>query len=358
MELKDFATKIAAENSFVKVSIGGFAGSGKTRTGTEFIIGCYKLMKCKKPILIIDNEKGSRFLVPTFKKAGIECLIKETVSLPDVLKAFEYLNNGEISFLFIDSLTKIWYKYVNDYKAKNNKVFMYLQDWGKVLPAWQDEFANRFVELTGNCVFTGRGGYTYDMEENEDSGKKEFIKSGVKMKMAGETPFEPDLNVWMEIAQEIKDGKPSIWREALIMKDRSGIIDGQVFVNPTFKDFRPFVEFLINIDKGAVAKVSDDQNIAPKEEYNDRKQRRDALNEKIKGEFDKRGFGTSKEDKSIKAIILEKCFNTISGTEIENMSIENLELGYKRVIEILTVFDTEQEKEKAIKEYEFSIFAK
>ena len=358
MKLKDFATKIAAENSFVKVSFGGFAGSGKTRTATEFIIGCYKLMKLKKPVLIIDNEKGARFLVPTFKNAGIECLIKETVSLPDVLKAFEYLNKGEIGFLFIDSLTKVWYKYVNDYKEKSRKVFMTLQDWGKILPAWQDEFANRFVELTGNCVFTGRGGHTYEMEENEETGKKEFIKSGVKMKMAGETPFEPDLNIWMEIAQELKDGKPHIWREALVMKDRSGLIDGQVFANPTFKEFEPFVNFLMSVDKGEVAKVTNDANIAPHEEYNDKKKQRDILNEKIKAEFDKRGFGTSAKDKAIKIIILNKCFGTTSGTEIENMTLPNLELGYRRVGELLAVYDQEQGSEQAIKDYEFSLFNK
>jgi len=46
-----------------------------------------------------------------------------------------------------------------------------------------------------------------------EQGKKEFSKSGVKMKLAGETPFEPDLNVWMELQQEIKDGEtPSMER--------------------------------------------------------------------------------------------------------------------------------------------------
>jgi len=358
MELKNFATKIAAENAFVKASFGGFAGSGKTRTATEFIIGCYKLMKCTKPILIIDNEKGSRFLVPTFKKAGIECLIKETVSLPDVLESFKYLNNGEISFLFIDSLTKVWYKFTSDYKEKNKKVFMTLQDWGKILPAWQDEFANRFVELTGNCVFTGRGGYTYDMEENEETHKKEFTKSGVKMKMAGETPFEPDINVWMEIAQEIKEGKPRIWREALVMKDRSGVIDGQVFANPTFKDFEPFVKFLIGVEKGEVAKTTDSTNIAPKEEYNDKKIRREILTEKIKAEFDKRGFGTTKEDKAMKVLIIMKCFGSTSQTEIDNKKIEDLENGYSRLGELLNAFDSAENKEQAVKEFQFSFFNK
>lgn len=357
MNLNEFASKITAENDFVKASFGGFAGSGKTRTATEFIIGCYKLMKCDKPVLIIDNEKGSRFLVPLFKKAGIECLIKETVHIADVLESFKYLNNKEISFLFIDSLTKVWYNYINDYKVKaGGKAFMTLQDWGKILPAWQETFANKFVALTGNCIFTGRGGYTYDMEENEETHKKEFTKSGVKMKMAGETPFEPDINVWMDIQQEMIEGKPTIWREALIMKDRSGLIDGKTFKNPTFKDFKPFVEFLLKSDKGDVAKESFTQNIAPKEEYDDRKKRRDILNEKIKAEFDKREFGTSKEDKAAKLNIITQCFGTTSATEIENKRIEDLEQGYSKVCEILRAWDTAENKVEAIKNFQFSFF--
>ena len=40
MRLDEFATKLSAKNHFVKASFGGFQGSGKTRTATEFIIGC------------------------------------------------------------------------------------------------------------------------------------------------------------------------------------------------------------------------------------------------------------------------------------------------------------------------------
>ena len=357
--LDGFASKITAENSFIKASFGGFAGSGKTRTATEFIIGCYKLMKCTQPVLFIDNEKGSRFIKPIFEKAGIETYVKETVELADILQAFKRLNDGEISFLFIDSLTKVWYKYVRDYRQNNNKKFMTLQDWGKILPAWQEMFADRFVELSGNCIFTGRGGYTYDMEENEETKKKEFTKSGVKMKMAGETPFEPDLNIWMEVAQEMsEDNKPIIWREALIMKDRSGLIDGKTFKNPTFKEFEPVVSFLINSEKGIVSKATDTTNLAPKEDYDEKRKQKEIYLDKIISEFEKRQLGTSKEDKQLKVVMLEKCFNSVSWEEIKMFKLEKLMEGYNRVLEILSIFDTtETNKIETIKKHEFSIFS-
>jgi len=330
--LNDFATPLAAKNNFIKASFGGFAGAGKTKTATDFIIGSYKDLKCDKPIMIIDNEKGSRFLEPIFKQSGIEALIKDTIELADVLQAFKYLQEGDISFLFIDSLTKVWYKYIRDYKNANKRVFMTLQDWGKILPAWQEEFSDRFVNIDGNCVFTGRGGYTYEMEQNEETKKKEFVKSGVKMKMAGETPFEPDINIWMDFNQEIVDDKPVIWREALIMKDRSGLIDGKTFKNPTYKDFQPVVKYLIDVPKGNVAGSTNKENIAPKENYTayENREKREIEMEKIKNIFDKEGFSSGKEDKMYKVKITEKIFGTSSTIEIEKLKAE--ELSQKRII--------------------------
>jgi len=341
MTLSNFATKLVAENSFIKASFGGFAGSGKTRTSAELIIGFYQKTGLKLPLLIIDNEKGSRFLVPMFNNAGIETYVKETTSLPDVLNALKMVQSGEVGFLFIDSLTKVWYQYVRDYRAKNNRNFMTLQDWGKILPAWQETFADVFVNTSGNVVFTGRGGYTYDMEENDETKKKEFVKSGVKMKMAGETPFEPDLNIWMEICQEIgEDGKPKVWREALVMKDRSALIDGKTFNNPTFKDFEPVIDYLLGVEKGKVAKVSDESNIAPSENYDaqNRRERKEIEHEKIKATMLKNNIASSsKEDKQMMIAILEKFFGTVAWSEVEKLPSDSLEHGR---IGIETMFES------------------
>ena len=325
MKLSDFATKLTASNNFIKASFGGFAGSGKTRTASEFIIGAYKLLGLKEPILIIDNEKGSRFLIPLFEEAGIKTLVKDTVNLADVLEAFNFLQNGEIGFLFIDSLTKVYYQFVKDYRKKNNRPNMAMQDWGKVIPSWQEQFADVFVNLDGSCVFTGRGGYEYAYVENPDTHKKEFVRDGVKMKLAGETPFEPDLNVWMELNQKIENDELKIWREGQIMKDRSALIDGKTFRNPKFEDFKPVVEYLLGVEKGTVLKASNDVNLAPTEEWNNKRELREIEIEKIKAVFDKHGFGTSKEDKQLKVLISEKIFGTSSGTEIEKMHLETLE---------------------------------
>lgn len=342
IKLTDFASDIVAKNQFIKASFGGFAGSGKTRTASEFVAGAYKQLKCTKPIMIIDNEKGSRFLIPFFKKElpGVKILLKDTTSLADVIQAMDFLDTGELDFLFIDSLSKVWYKYVAEYKEKNKITFMTLQDWGKILPAWQAEFSDRFVNINGSISFTGRGGFTYDKEEDttDNNGrvvkKGQFVKSGVKMKMAGETPFEPDLNVWMELEQDIQNGDVKVWREAQILKDRSGMIDGKVFKNPTFKDFKPVLDFLSDLPTGTVSGTSDNTNLAPAENYDGRNyvKNRETLISETEGAFHLMKLGTSSADKQLKAAILRRIWGVMSVDKLSDVKVPDLDSGLKKLV--------------------------
>lgn len=337
MKLNDFASDLVAANRFIKAGWGGFAGAGKSRTATEFVIGAYKDLGYTKPVLIIDNEKGSRFLIPLFKQAGIPAIVKDTTNIADVNTALDFLKAGEVEFLFIDSLTKVWYQYVRDYREKNRRAFMELSDWGKILPAWQEAFSDKFVSAQGSIVFTGRGGFSYEKEEDtvDENGKKkkgQFVKSGVKMKLAGETPFEPDLNIWMELEQDVSsDGALHIWREAQVMKDRSGLIDGKTFVNPTYKDFRPVVAYLLDVPVGPVHGQSSDANLAPSENWDaeNRRQQREIILEKIKAVFVKHGVSMQSVDgKALVVKMLEKHFSTMAWKELEVTPLSRLQEGF------------------------------
>ena len=356
--LESFAKKITSPNAFIKASFGGFAGSGKTRTATEFIIGAYRQLKLTKPILIIDNEKGSRFLVPTFEKANITTYLKDTTQLEDILDAFKIVEAKEVDFLFIDSLSKVWCQYIRDYRVKHGNRTMTLQDWGKVIPEWQELFSDRLVNLNGSCVFTGRGGFTYDLEEDEQ-GKKVFAKSGVKMKLAGETPFEPDMNVWMELCQDIDaDGHLKVYRSAQVLKDRSGVIDGKTFRNPAYKDFKPIMDFITALPIGEVSGETNTTNLAPSDDpaYKAKLDAKDAEIEKIKALFEKAGFGTSKEDKQLKATLIEKVFRTLSMTEIEKRQLCDLQsdrANLETALDGIMLLNTHDEKLKFIGGLEF-----
>lgn len=267
MGLSDFASEITATDNFVKASFGGFAGSGKTLTACKFIVGAYRQLNLQAPLLMIDNERGSKFLVDFFRNTGIKTLLKETNNLADIQSAFNFLSSGEIGFLFIDSMTKIWYEYVRQYKEKNKKDSMTVKDWGNVIPAWQENFLNKFFEAKGHCVFTGRGGFSYSFQESDEKAEdgstlKESIADGVKMKLGGDAPFEPDLNVWMSAQQKLIGKTPHLWIEAFILKDRSRSINGQTFKNPEYSNFQPFIDYLCGIQTGDV-KTQSEKNIAP-----------------------------------------------------------------------------------------------
>ncbi|MFZ1290781.1 MAG: AAA family ATPase [Melioribacteraceae bacterium] len=337
MNLSDFAKPLISKDHFIKASFGGFQGSGKTRTAFEFIVGTYKQMKLSKPVLILDNEKGSRFLINLFKKNKIEAIAKETTSLKDVQESFNFLQKKEIDFLFIDSLTKIYYRYIKDYRVRNNKNFMTLQDWGKILPLWNEEFSEKFVQSEGNIVFTGRGGFEYEKEEDEkdENGvvtqKGSFVKSGFKMKIAGETPYETDLNVWMN-SNDIynKEGKPTKEIFGYVLKDRSDSINGKILSFPTFKDFKPVINFIQGLPTGEVAAETNKNSIPSDREYYERDLKRKIEIEKIEAVFELNGLGSprGKEDIMIKTNIIKKIFGTTSKTEIEKMPYNDL--SFKR----------------------------
>ncbi|MEJ2105520.1 MAG: hypothetical protein P8X47_13245, partial [Ignavibacteriaceae bacterium] len=316
-------------------------------------IGVYKQLKLTKPILIIDNEKSARFLITIFKKAGIKALAKDTKHLADVIQAFEFLKKQEIDYLFIDSLSKVYYQFVKDYKIKNRKERMYLNDWGAVIPAWQEEFCDKFLEVEGNISFTGRGGFEYEKEGDEldEEGrivhKGQMVKSGVKMKIAGETPFDPDLNVWMQLEKELdKKGRPVQKNVGYVFKDRSRTIMGKRFEFPTYKNFKSLVDFIVELPIGKVAGETFTNNLTPGNDYDyfDKRNKQQIETEIISGIFDKYGLGDarSKADKQIKATIIEKIFGTTSQTEISKMNHELLKKKRSELEELFSQLSTAQ----------------
>jgi hypothetical protein len=337
MKLSDFAGPLVAENKFIKASFGGFAGAGKTRTASEFIAGVYKDFGCDKPLLMIDNERGSRYLVKFFQDQGIETIVKNTVHLADVLTAFAFLERGDVSFVFADSLTKVWYQYIRDYRANHNNRRMTLNDWGVVIPEWQEKFSDKLIDVKGNIVFTGRGGFEYDLEEVEEGSKtkKQFVRSGVKMKLQGETAFETDLNVWMETKEEVENGKVvRQWREALVMKDRSATVDGKVFIDPCYANFKPIIDYLNWVPKGEVKGASDTTNMAPSEVIQTRGKERNEQLEIIYASFEQLGLSAqSTEGKKLKLDLWETLFGTNSKSKVEGYSLEILKACAEAMVE-------------------------
>ena len=245
--IDNFFMPVANTKPYFKAAFEGFAGSGKTYTASLVAIGIHKRIKSTKPVIIFDTEKASKFLKNIFQENGIELLVREARSLADLKETMRRMRQDKVAdILIIDSISHVWENTVESYKKKVNRIGLQFQDWGVLKPMWKAEFSDPLVSDPYHIIMCGRAGYEYENEINQDTGKREIYKSGVKMKVEGETAYEPDILVLMERFEEVLGKDKSVWREATVVKDRSTLIDGKTFKNPEYRHFAPAIEEMLN----------------------------------------------------------------------------------------------------------------
>lgn len=327
-----FFKKLGNTRPFIKAAFEGFAGTGKTYTASTLAIGLHQKIGSKKPIVFYDTERALKALKPRFDKAGIEVLVKESRTLADLVKTFDYCEQGAADILVIDSLSHVWESFLQSYiteKFKRKKTRkLSFPDWGYLKPRWKKEFSDRLVISPIHVIFTGRAGYEYDHVADEDGKMTELTKTGIKMKAETETAYEPDLLFLMERKDDLLGDKKKLARQMWVLKDRWNILDGKAFVNPGYGVFAPVVDAALDGD------YTDEMIKETKDEFKDLDaknkewaKRRDVALEKIKAMFDQMGFGTTKDEKKLKADLVEKAFGTTSWTEIESMKVDRIESG-------------------------------
>lgn len=245
-----FAKAMNAQ-AFLKMGLQGFAGDGKTHTASAVAIGLVQLLRERgftagdRPVMFLDSESGSDWVKPLFDAADIELEVAKTRAFVD-LKAAVKETEARGSVLIADSLTHFWRRFCDEYATrKERRRGLEFSDWAWLKSEWS-VFTDLYVNSQCHIILAGRAGYEYDFFERDD-GKKELERTGVKMKAESETAFEPSLLVHMEKHISLPDpqtGQVRIWRTATVLKDRSRRIDGRVFNDPTFADFRPHIECL------------------------------------------------------------------------------------------------------------------
>lgn len=326
-------------SAFLKMGLLGFAGSGKTKTATITAIGLVqhaktlKIPYADKPVFFIDTETGSDWVKPDFDKAGVPLMVAKTRAFVDLLASVEEAQNHG-SLLLIDSISHFWKELCDSYsrrKAAQFKTATYrlqFQDWGYLKGEW-GKFTDAFINSPLHIILCGRAGYEYDYFEN-DEGKKELEKTGVKMKAEGEMGYEPSLLVLMERNQKIESGTVAAsWREATVLKDRSTLLDGKVFVDPKFSDFAPHIKMLNLGGKQLGVDTSRTSEHAVQVEKKDWHSTQKAIVlEEIEAVLVEHYPSTKAEDKTAKAALILKHFGTRSWTEVTNMRVEELRQRY------------------------------
>lgn len=241
---------------------------------------------------------------------------------------------GIADLLIINSITHVWEDFVESYKRRAGRLSLQFQDWGIIKPTWKKQFSDSFVTDPYHILMTGRAGFEYDYERNEDTGKKELRKTGIKMKVEGETAYEPDMLVLMERYEEILGKEKKVWREATIVKDRSTILDGKTIQNPKFSDFAPSVKVMLAGGKKAVTQAeADSASLFKTEEERAKrlKEKRKAL-EEIEGYLVAIWPSTSGKDKQMKSEAIYEAFGTRSWTAVEELEPQKLRTGYEEIV--------------------------
>lgn len=331
----DFFEPLENTSPFVKAALQGKAGTGKTYTGALIAVGLHDRLKSQKPIVVFDTETSSKFLRPFFAERNIAAMVRRSRSLGDLEQTMKRCEEGAADILIIDSITHVWEGVIAEYLAKKKRQRLELMDWGIIKPLWKQRFSDPFVNSGIHIIMTGRAGDLYQSEINEETGKREFYVAGEKMKVEGETAFEPDLLIAMSrfesVPGERAKGKRRVWREASILKDRSTLIDGKVFEQPTYDDFKPVVEFLLNDVREPTPTAPPQPLELPNQSAEYARRERKVMLEEVESLMTRAAPGRSAQERVWKAQVLERAFGSASWTAIQQMSLKRLREGRDQV---------------------------
>lgn len=311
----------------------GLAGGGKTHTATAIAIGLLEYIRSRgetvKPIAFMDTETGSDWVLPRVQAAGFEMVVSRSRSLYDLRAAISEAE-ANASVLIIDSITHFWTRFCEEYaERKNRRRGLEFSDWAFLKKEWR-VFTELFVNSRLHIIMCGRQGYEYDFFERDD-GKKELVKTGVKMKAEAETGFEPSILIAMEQRHEMEHGDlKRVYRVAQILKDRSTLLDGKEFINPTFADFLPHIQCL-NIGGVHAAIEARDNSALLSDDGGTRwerdKRERDMMLEEITEIIKKHHGGQDKGSISARGDLLEKHFGTRAWSRVEALDTATVATG-------------------------------
>lgn len=337
----NFFTEAENTKPYFKAGLQGLAGSGKTYTSALIAKGLHARIKSEKPVVIFDTEKAAKFLKPMFAEAKIPVLVRESKSLTDLMEAMRMMREEGLSdILIIDSISHVWENFLGAYKKKIGRANFQFQDWGLIKPAWKESFSDPFVGDPYHIIMCGRAGYEYGYEMNEDTHKKELRKTGIKMKVEGETAYEPDLLIQMERFQEMEGNSlKRVIRTATVIKDRSTVTDGKVFENPTYEHFAPAVEVMLSDPFAKAGNLLPEGDpaamIRTEEEKWEYRRELKTLLEEIEGLLNRVFPSSVGKDRANKLSSLDMAFGTTSETAMKEMRPDELREGFRKLMDIL-----------------------
>lgn len=323
--------------AYLKCSIQGFGGSGKTMTGVQMAIGLHKYLRLDSPVFFLDTENGSHFMKKYFDRASIPLETHATMAFAELLQAVdESEQNGKI--LLIDSITHFWQELMEAFKKKKNRTTLRINDQ-QVLKAEWAQFTKKYNKSNLHIFMLGRA--ANDFQEHTDAeGIKELTRLGTKISCETNLGFEPSLSLEMTRERVIVGSSGSPFKHKIsVLKDRENAINGAstdfyptpddkidlTENNPAFQFILPHIKGL-NLN-GPHIPISDANSISMfNTDYSaeERARRRDIALEELEDQLKLTFPGSDAESRKAKIEALQSLLGTSSWTAIQGLSVEKL----------------------------------
>jgi hypothetical protein len=220
------------------------------------------------------------------------------------------------------------------------------QHWREIKGTWR-EWTDAMLNSRMHMLIAGRAGQVYEYQTDEETGKKELVTTGTKMKAEGDFGYEPDLlfEMWIERANPNQKGS-SLIHKAIVLKDRSMAINGHEFAWPdrekgyqkgdwklVYQKFEPYIRFInttgpqVGIDATRNSQdMFDDQGRA---EWSRRERDRKIALEEFEATMVKLWPGQDAKSKAFKMAVVENLFSTRSWTKVEMLPLETVQTGLR-----------------------------
>lgn len=235
--------KAKAEQAAIKMGLYGPPGSGKTFTALLLAEGL--AMNSGKRVAYVDTEHGTDFYCKAVPSRPVHPDAFDfdalyTRSITEVLSSVRGLSSDEYGVVVVDSITHLWESAKAAYTGRMTSIGgIPMQAWGKLKKPYKD-LMSALLNSQMHVLILGREGTEYATDEETE----ELKAIGKKMKAEGETAYEPHILIRMEAIKPKKTNEiASI--VAYVEKDRTGVLSGRSFVNPTFESLcKPIVGLL------------------------------------------------------------------------------------------------------------------
>ena len=343
----------------LKAGFLGFQGTGKSITAMLLAIIARDMLKHDGPIAMFDTEGGSGYVRDHIEAlTGQLPLVKRARSFDDMMAWGKKCLESNVSVGIVDSISHPWREMCEAYLEQKNGVRkrknwspqrrLEFEDWNVLKPRWQ-RWTDFYLNSPMHLIVCGRAGYEYDFEENE-RGKKELIKTGIKMKTEGEFGYEPSLLVQMLLDRKVskKDRQSSV-RRAIVLKDRFMVLDGEEAefestadineaIGPVKEFFLPHLQKLVpgsHTSVDTALKTDFDVDESGDAGWKREKRTRAILCEEIQGELVAAYPSQTGGDKAAKVDLIFNTFGTRSWTAVENLDAGILKDGLVSIREAI-----------------------